>query len=41
MDQGHIIEQGKHQELLAANGEYAKLYRMNFAEENATLDIMY
>ena len=37
MDQGHIIEQGKHQELLAANGEYAKLYRMNFAEENATL----
>jgi len=35
MDQGHIIEQGKHHELLEANGEYAKLYRMNFAEENA------
>jgi subfamily B ATP-binding cassette protein MsbA len=35
MDQGHIIEQGKHHDLLAANGEYAKLYRMNFAEDNA------
>lgn len=34
MDEGHIIEQGKHHELLEANGEYAKLYRMNFAEEN-------
>ena len=34
MDQGHIIEQGKHQELLDANGEYAKLYRMNFKEES-------
>lgn len=33
MDQGHIIEQGKHQELLDANGEYAKLYRMNFADD--------
>ena len=33
MDQGLIIEQGKHQELLDANGEYAKLYRMNFAED--------
>ena len=34
MDQGHIIEQGKHQELLDANGEYAKLYRMNFKEDS-------
>tara|TARA_R110002072_G_scaffold90500_7_gene202489 strand:+ start:38830 stop:40587 length:1758 start_codon:yes stop_codon:yes gene_type:complete len=33
MDQGQIIEQGKHQELLDANGEYAKLYRMNFKED--------
>lgn len=33
MDQGHIIEQGKHQELLDANGEYAKLYRMNFKDD--------
>jgi subfamily B ATP-binding cassette protein MsbA len=33
MDQGHIIEQGKHQELLDANGEYAKLYKMNFADD--------
>ncbi len=35
MDQGHIIEQGTHKALLAANGEYAKLYHMNFAEDNA------
>tara|TARA_R110001592_G_scaffold291131_1_gene560383 strand:+ start:17100 stop:18854 length:1755 start_codon:yes stop_codon:yes gene_type:complete len=35
MDQGLIIEQGKHQALLDANGEYAKLYRMNFSEESA------
>lgn len=34
MDQGQIIEQGSHKELLAANGEYAKLYRMNFVEDN-------
>ncbi|MFV1873996.1 MAG: lipid A export permease/ATP-binding protein MsbA [Oleiphilus sp.] len=33
MDQGRIIEEGKHQDLLDANGEYAKLYRMNFAED--------
>jgi subfamily B ATP-binding cassette protein MsbA len=35
MDQGQIIEEGKHQALLDANGEYAKLYRMNFAEDSA------
>ena len=33
MDQGQIVEQGKHHELLAANGEYAKLYNMNLSED--------
>ncbi len=34
MDQGLIIEEGSHQELLALDGEYAKLYNMNLAEES-------
>ncbi|KZZ53336.1 hypothetical protein A3761_17325 [Oleiphilus sp. HI0123] len=33
MDQGRVIEQGTHQSLLAANGEYAKLYNMNLADD--------
>jgi len=32
MDQGQIIEQGSHAELLAQDGEYAKLYKMNLAD---------
>ena len=31
MDQGHIIEQGTHEELLKANGFYAELYNSQFA----------
>jgi len=30
---GHIIEQGNHQELLALNGAYRKLYDLQFAKE--------
>jgi ATP-binding cassette subfamily B protein len=30
MDQGRIVEMGSHDELLAMNGIYAKLYRMTF-----------
>jgi ATP-binding cassette, subfamily B, bacterial MsbA len=33
MDQGQIVEQGTHAQLLSANGEYAKLYNMNLAED--------
>jgi subfamily B ATP-binding cassette protein MsbA len=33
MDHGRIVEQGTHESLLAANGEYAKLYNMNLAED--------
>ena len=32
MDQGHIIEQGTHPELLAASGFYADLYNSQFSE---------
>lgn len=32
MDQGQIVEQGTHHELLAMKGEYAKLYKMNLKE---------
>lgn len=32
MDEGKIIEMGKHEELLARNGHYAKLHRMQFKD---------
>jgi ATP-binding cassette subfamily B protein len=31
MDDGHIVEQGNHDELLAAGGAYATLYNAQFA----------
>lgn len=34
IDKGRIIEQGTHDELLAKNGEYAELYKLQFREEN-------
>jgi subfamily B ATP-binding cassette protein MsbA len=33
LDTGRIVESGTHAELLAANGHYAKLYKMQFAGE--------
>ncbi len=33
MDQGNIIEQGKHEELLAKGGFYANLYNSQFSED--------
>ncbi|KAA0874356.1 lipid A export permease/ATP-binding protein MsbA [Nitrincola tapanii] len=35
MEQGEVVEQGSHKELLEQNGSYAKLYRMQFNEEGA------
>ncbi len=35
MEQGRIIESGRHDELLAAGGMYANLYRLQFATEPA------
>ena len=33
LDAGKIVEQGAHPELLAANGLYASLYKMQFRED--------
>jgi ABC-type multidrug transport system fused ATPase/permease subunit len=36
MDEGRIVEEGSHDELLAGNGLYAKLYRMTYEAAAAT-----
>jgi subfamily B ATP-binding cassette protein MsbA len=33
LEHGHVAEQGTHAELLARDGLYAKLYRMQYALE--------
>ena len=35
MDQGHIIEQGTHADLLAKQGAYVELRKVQFREEEA------
>lgn len=39
MDEGSIVEQGRHDELLAADGLYAQLYAAQFEDESAEPDL--
>jgi subfamily B ATP-binding cassette protein MsbA len=36
MDKGRIVEQGSHRELLARDGAYAKLHKMQFQDVSQT-----
>jgi ABC-type multidrug transport system fused ATPase/permease subunit len=37
LDQGHIVELGSHSELMAIDGLYARLYRLQFRMERYAL----
>ncbi|MCW9033079.1 MAG: ABC transporter ATP-binding protein/permease [Rhodospirillales bacterium] len=39
IDQGAVLEQGTHKELLDKNGAYAKLYALQFADEPGAVDV--
>jgi ATP-binding cassette subfamily B protein len=38
IDGGRVVQSGKHDELLAAGGTYADLYRTQFAAQAAEVD---
>jgi len=35
LDHGRIVEQGRHEDLLLAGGQYAELYRIQFEGQDA------
>jgi len=37
MDKGHVVEQGSHAELMAADGAYARLHQLQSAGVTAPL----
>jgi len=37
VEAGQIVERGTHEDLLAADGRYAKLYRTQFADKEEAL----
>lgn len=39
LSKGHIIEQGNHADLLAQNGMYAQLYRLQFEQDESTSEL--
>ena len=39
MDQGKIVEEGKHSELISNNGHYRKLYETYYAHQGALREI--
>jgi len=39
MDQGRIVEQGSHAELISKNGAYARLHAIQFKEQPEPVDL--
>jgi ATP-binding cassette subfamily B protein len=37
LHKGHIVEEGKHENLLARDGYYSRLYELQYAESSASV----
>ncbi len=40
LDKGRIVEQGRHEDLLLAGGQYAELYRIQFEGQDPDVDVL-